>query len=139
MDTERRTKQLLNEIEELIRIRIFPKINVASSWRTISQDNAFRVKKTLNLLDNDLKRLSSQVGRREGTGRKPAMSLDQKAKVLLVKQLLGESNRNMMYLLIVFSVVSGAFIGYKSMERLYFDKEVYSLLLELKDLLYIRY
>ena len=139
MDTERRTRQLLYEIEDLIRIKVFPKINVASSWRTINQDNAFRVKKTLRLLDDDLKRLSSQIRRRRGAGRKPSMSLDQKAKVLLVKQLLGESNRNMMYLLMVFSVVSGVFIGYKSIERLYLDKEVYSLLLELKNLLYIRY
>lgn len=138
MDAEHETRQLLYEIEKLIRIKVFPKIGGATNWRTIGQDNAFRIKKTLTLLDGDLKKLSLQV-RKRGAGRRAAMSTDQKVKILLVKQLLGESNRKMVYLLIVFSVLSGVFIGYKSIERMYFDKDVYLLLLGLKDLLYTSY
>lgn len=133
MEIEEQTKLLLSEIEELIRAKIFPRLSKPTNWRTINQDNAYKIKKTITLLAGDLERLSKQITRSRKAGRKPSISTDQKVRILLVKHLMGESNRNMVYLLVVFSVLSGIFLGYKSIERFYLDKDVYLLLLQLKD------
>ncbi|MEM3192572.1 MAG: hypothetical protein QW292_10915 [Candidatus Parvarchaeota archaeon] len=44
-------------------------------------------------------------------------------KLLLIKQLVGESNRMFASMLDVFTIVSGINISYKTIERLYSDEE----------------
>ena len=51
-------------------------------------------------------------------------SLEQKVKLLLIKQLVGESNRVFANMLDLFSMVSGMDISYKTVERLYSDDMV---------------
>ena len=45
-------------------------------------------------------------------------------KLLLIKQLVGESNRIFANMLDVFSMLSGIEISYKTVERFYSDEEV---------------
>ena len=45
-------------------------------------------------------------------------------KLLLIKQLVGESNRMFSNMLVIFSVLSGIDVSYKSVERLYSDLAV---------------
>ena len=52
------------------------------------------------------------------------LHLEQKVKLLLIKQLVGESNRMYANMLDVFSMVSDIDVSYKTMERLYSDEEV---------------
>jgi transposase len=59
-----------------------------------------------------------------GPGRPQALDLEQKVKLLLIKQLLGKSNREFAYLLNVFSLFSGIEVSYKTIERLYSDELV---------------
>ncbi len=51
-----------------------------------------------------------------------SLTLEQRVKVLLIKQLVGESNRMFAGMLIMFSLLNG--ISYKTIERLYSDEEV---------------
>ncbi len=139
MEMEKRTEQLLFEIDGLIRTKIFPKLRKTTDWRTINQDNAYRIKETILFLSSDLEMLTKRIGAIKKLGRKPAITTVQKVKILLVKHLLGKSNRNMAYLLVVFSVLSGVFLGYKSIERFYLDKDVHLLLLQLKDSIINKY
>ncbi len=53
------------------------------------------------------------------TGRPSALSLEDKVKLLLIKQLVGKSNREFAYMLDIFSMVSGIDVSYKTVERLY--------------------
>jgi transposase len=53
-----------------------------------------------------------------------AITLEQKVKLLLIKQLVGKSNREFAYMLEIFSMVSGIDISYKTVERLYSDELV---------------
>jgi transposase len=58
------------------------------------------------------------------TGRSSALSLEDKVKLLLIKQLIGKSNREFAYMLDIFSMVSGIDVSYKTVERLYSDELV---------------
>ena len=53
-----------------------------------------------------------------------AITLEQKVKLLLIKQLVGKSNREFAYMLEIFSMISGIDISYKTVERLYSDELV---------------
>ena len=57
-------------------------------------------------------------------GRPESLTLEQKVKLLLIKQLVGESNRVFVNMLDLFSMVSGMDVSYKTVERLYSDDMV---------------
>lgn len=57
-------------------------------------------------------------------GRPDALNLEQKVKLLLVKELVEESNRMFTNMLDIFSMISGIDVSYKTVERLYSDEEV---------------
>ena len=59
-----------------------------------------------------------------GPGRPSALTLEQKVKLLLIKQLVGKSNREFAYMIEIFSMISGIDISYKTVERLYSDELV---------------
>ena len=59
-----------------------------------------------------------------GPGRPSALTLEQKVKLLLIKHLVGKSNREFAYMLEIFSMISGIDISYKTVERLYSDELV---------------
>ena len=57
-------------------------------------------------------------------GHPHSLSLNHKVKLLLIKQLVGESKRMFANILAIFSMLSGMDISYKTVERLYSDEEV---------------
>ena len=59
-----------------------------------------------------------------GKGDKPSLKIDQRVRLLLISQLAGKSNRMMAYMTELFSVITGINKSYKTIERLYSDKEV---------------
>ncbi len=66
------------------------------------------------------------------------MTLEQKVKLLLIKQLVGESNRVFSNMLAIFSMLSGVRVSYKSIERLYSDERVMIALYNLRTIMLIR-
>ena len=59
-----------------------------------------------------------------GKGDKPSFNIDQRLRLLLISQLAGKSNRMMAYMTELFSVITGINKSYKTIERLYSDKEI---------------
>ena len=57
-------------------------------------------------------------------GRLESLTLEQKVKLLLIKQVVGEFNRAFANMLDLFSMVSGMDVSYKTVERLYSDDMV---------------
>lgn len=57
-------------------------------------------------------------------GRPPTLKTKQKCILLLLKQLIGKSNREMALLTLVFSALNNLHISYKTIERLYSDNKV---------------
>lgn len=95
-------------------------------WRTYEQ----RVARRLRIAFNELKPLVHEaisaitIIKGETRGSKPALTLEQKVLALLLKHLIGKSNREMSFMLIVFSWLTNVDVSYKTIERLYSDQEV---------------
>lgn len=70
----------------------------------------------------------------ETRGCKPKLTLKQKSMLLLLKQLIGKSNREMELLSLLFSALTGVFVSYKTIERLYSDEEVRLVLFNIQSL-----
>jgi hypothetical protein len=115
----------LKEIDEHIRkeyIESHPKKE--RDWRTYEQRFARRIKEAMKAVDPMVHEAVSTIRTEPKTGRPDSLTLEQKAKLLLIKQLVGESNRMHANMLDVFSMVSGIDVSYNTMERLYSDEEV---------------
>ena len=83
-------------------------------------------------IDKAIKSLS--IVKAETRGCKPKLTLKQKVTLLLLKQLIGKSNREMETLCLIFSALSGVFVSYKTIERLYSDEEVFLVLDNIQSL-----
>ncbi|HEX7628244.1 MAG TPA: hypothetical protein VF354_04910 [Candidatus Methanoperedens sp.] len=59
-----------------------------------------------------------------GTGRPQELDLKQSLTILLVKELIGKSNRSMASMLDLFCLLSGIDVSYKKVERLYSNYDV---------------
>jgi transposase len=118
-------KDKLKEIDEHIQkeyIASHPKEE--RDWRTYEQQFSKRIKEAMSSLDPLIHQASSTIKIESRPGRHDALNLEQKVKLLLVKQLVGESNRMFTNMLDIFSVLSGIDVSYKTVERLYSDEEV---------------
>ncbi|MFH0837486.1 MAG: ISNCY family transposase [Candidatus Aenigmatarchaeota archaeon] len=100
--------------------------NKARDWRTYEQ----RVAKRLKIAFNELKPLvddavnSIKIVRGDSRGSKSLTTLNQKVLILLLKNLLGKSNRNMSFMNILFQWLTDISVSYKTIERLYSDEQV---------------
>ncbi|HEY4700068.1 MAG TPA: ISNCY family transposase [Nitrososphaerales archaeon] len=91
-------------------------------WRTYEQQFSKRIKEAMKALDPLIHEAVSAIRIEEGRrGRPDSLTLEQKVKLLLIKQLVGESNRMFANMLEIFSMLSGIDISYKTVERLYSD------------------
>jgi transposase len=104
-------------------------------WRTYEQEFSKRVRDAIKALDPLIHEAVSTIRIEPRTGRPDSLTLEQRVKLLLIKQLVGESNRMFANMLDVFSMLSGIEISYKTVERLYSDEEVAMALHNLQVLL----
>ena len=93
-------------------------------WRTYEQEFSTRIKTAMKDLDPLIQEAVSTIHIIHGPGHPYSLSLDQRVKLLLIKQLVGESNRMFANMLDIFSMLSGIDVSYKTVERLYSDDEV---------------
>lgn len=106
-------------------------------WRTYEQ----RVAKRLKTAFKELKPLvheavsSIKFVSGETRGVKPSLTVEQRVLALLIKHIIGKSNRNMAAMFAVFSLLSEIDVSYKTVERFYSDPEVAVVLYNLHVLL----
>lgn len=95
-------------------------------WRTCEQRTAERLRTAFRELKPLVREAASsiQFASGETRGAKPALTAEQKTLVLLMKHIIGKSNRNMSAMFVLFSLLSDIDVSYKSVERLYSDPEV---------------
>ena len=93
-------------------------------WRTYEHEFSTRIKLAMKDLDPLIQEAVSTIHIVHGPGHPHSLSLDQRVKLLLIKQLVGESNRMFANMLAVFSMLSGIDVSYKTVERLYSDDGV---------------
>ena len=93
-------------------------------WRTYEQQFALRIKTAMREIDPLIHQAVSVIRIVQGPGHPHSLTLEQRVKLLLIKQLAGESNRMFANMLVMYSTLSGIDVSYKTVERLYSDEEV---------------
>jgi len=95
-------------------------------WRTYEDELYNRILQAIYgyefFIDKAIKILD--YNEKNTLGRPPSLTLKQKCTLLLLKQLIGKSNREMALLTLVFSALTKVNVSYKSIERLYSDDKV---------------
>ncbi len=107
------------------------------NWRTYEQ----RVAERLRIAFRELKPLVHEAAstitfvRGETRGAKPVLTVEQRTLALLIKHIIGKSNRTMSSMFVVFSLLSNVDVSYKTVERFYSDPEVIAVLHNLHALI----
>ncbi len=106
-------------------------------WRTYEQRAADRLKTAFRELKPLVHEAVSSIRFVSGEkrGAKPSLSVEQRTLALLIKHIIGKSNRNMAAMFTVFSLLSDIDVSYKTVERFYSDMEVIAALHNLHTLL----
>lgn len=106
-------------------------------WRTYEQ----RVAERLRIAFKELKPLVYeaasliQFSSGETRGAKPILSVEQRVLAVLIKHIIGKSNRNMAAMFVIFSLLSNIDVSYKTVERFYSNSEVIAVLHNLHALI----
>ena len=107
------------------------------NWRTYEQRVAERLKTAFKELKPLVHEAASSIQFVSGEtrGAKPILSVEQRTLAVLIKHIIGKSNRNMAAMFAVFSLLSNIDVSYKTVERFYSDPEVIVVLHNLHVLL----
>ena len=87
------------------------------------RDYMKRIKTVIRKLD-PLIREATNIKIHRGRGKPSKLTLEQRMRIFLIKQLIDKSNRNMAYMLDLFCLVMGIDISYKTIERLYSNEDL---------------
>ena len=95
-------------------------------WRTYEQRVTERLKTAFRNLKPLVYEAVSSINFVSGETRgvKPLLTVEQRVLALLIKHIIGKSNRNMAAMFVVFSLLSDIDVSYKTVERFYSDPEV---------------
>lgn len=106
-------------------------------WRTYEQRVAERLKTAFRELKPLVHEAVTSINfvSAETRGVKPSLTVEQRVLALLIKHIIGKSNRNMAAMFAVFSLLSDIDVSYKTVERFYSDPEVVMVLHNLHALL----
>lgn len=82
-----------------------------------------RIKNAIKILNPITYEATRELSFYRERGVRPLLKPNEKLKLILIHQLFGKSNRNMSYMLMLFSLMTGVDVSYKYVERLYSDAE----------------
>ncbi len=107
------------------------------NWRTYEQRVAERLKTAFKELKPLVHEAASSIQFVSGEtrGAKPILNVEQRTLAVLIKHLVGKSNRSMAAMFVIFSLLSNIDVSYKTVERFYSDPEVIAVLYNLHALI----
>lgn len=107
------------------------------NWRTYEQRVAERLKTAFRELKPLVHEAASSIKFVSGEtrGAKPILNVEQRTLAVLIKHIIGKSNRNMAAMFVIFSLLSDIDVSYKTVERFYSDPEVIAVLYNLHMLI----
>lgn len=137
MITNKQLKKVLLTLDS--QIEYYKEFNLKKTkrdWKTYEEELHHRLMYAVlgyeHYIDKAIEKLS--IAKIETRGCKSKLTLKQKVTLLLIKQLIGKSNREMSLLCLLFGALTGIFISYKTIERLYSDEEVFLVLHNMQSL-----
>ena len=115
----------LEEINSILGKQYVLKYQVKErDWKNYERGFSERIRTVMRELEPLINEAVSAIHVLLGPGHPHSLSLEQRVKVLLIKQLVGKSNRMFSSMPVIFSMISGIDVSYKTIERLYSDDEV---------------
>lgn len=118
-------KQLDNSIEQINQITEAYKKDYSTEserdWRTYEESYALRIKRAAEELEPIAEKAFSMINVTAKRGPKEKIPIPKKVLIILIKDIFQLSNRKMCNLLMLFSMLSGIDISYKTVERMYSD------------------
>ncbi|HIH97550.1 MAG TPA: hypothetical protein HA346_00840 [Thermoplasmata archaeon] len=137
--TEKQVREKVEALEKIIEqyklMREEETKGEKRDWRTYEENLARRLEVAMKELEPLIDEAVHTLHVCRKRGRKPTLTLKQKVTLLLIEQLVNQSNRTMASILFIFSLLTGIKVGYKTVERLYSDLEVYLALCNLHRLI----
>ena len=106
-------------------------------WRTYEEQLFQRTKHAILFFDNYIiSAISSlKISKRIKMGRPEKLALEEKVRILLIQRLIQKSNREMSFMLLLFSSLNTINISYKTVERIYDDQKVFLVLHNIHNLI----
>lgn len=129
---EKHIRDRLRELEDYLLEQYKEKhVQQKRDWVKYEKEFKQRFRKAMKNLDLLIESATRNLRFYRGKGDKPTLRVDQKLRLLLLSQLAGKSNRMMANMTQLFALITGIDRSYKTIERLYSDKEVESALFNL--------
>lgn len=107
------------------------------NYTKYEQELFLRLKNAILFFDKyiDLGVRSLKIFNNSNMGRPRKLTLEEKVKILLIQRLVCKSNREMCFLLMLFSSLTKINISYKTVERLYDDESVFLVLQNMHNII----
>ncbi len=99
-------------------------------WQTYEEKLFVRIKHAIHFFEDYISRGVCLLKTKNcnKVGRPEKLSLEQKVRILLLQRLIERSNREMSFMLLLFSSLNQIDISYKTIERIYDDEKVFLVL-----------
>ncbi len=94
------------------------------NYAEYEQEFRQRFRNAMNELPTLIKKATENLMFYRGKGNKPSLTIEERLRLLLISQLAGKSNRMIAYMTRLFAVITGIDRSYKTIERLYSNKEI---------------
>ncbi len=137
MITTKQIRKKIKILDNLITEYNSKSIERKRDWRTYEEELFHRTKKAILFFDKYIKEGIRLLKTTKGNklGRPEKLILEQKVRILLVQRLIQKSNREMSFMLLLFSSLNKIDISYKTVERIYDDQRVYLVLHNIHELI----
>ena len=135
--TTKEVRDIVSILDDIIEQYKEESSTTKRNWRTYEQRVAERLKTAFRELKPLVHEAVSTITFVSGEtrGAKPILTIKQRTLALLIKHLIGKSNRTMSSMFVVFSLLSNIEVSYKTVERFYSDPEVIAVLHNLHALI----
>src|SRR3989339_613446 len=123
-------RNLVSILDDIVAVYKDEHPKIKRNWRTYEQRVTERLKTAFRelkpLVHEAVSTITFVSGERRGA--KATLTVEQRVLALLIKHIIGKSNRNMSSMFVIFSLLSDIDVSYKTVERFYSDQEVIAVL-----------
>lgn len=137
MITTKKVREQAKVLDNLIEDYKSNKAEKDRDWKSYEENLFLRTKKAILFFDNYItKAVDSLLTMCESKmGRPEKLGLEEKVRILLIQRLIGKSNREMSFMILLFSSLNKIDISYKTVERIYDDERVVLVLQNMHNLI----
>jgi len=124
MLTTEQVRKRLKDIKAGVYSDCYVKSSAGRNWPEYEKELSQSIRSAFREISPLIDEATTCIKTTKGRGPIRKLSLKQRVTLLLIKELIGHSNRMMASMLVIFSMLNDIDVSYKTIERLYSDSEV---------------